>query len=226
MRKIFASAEAINLRSNVLLKLNNGEYHASLGMVRKSESGGVEIEDILIFQKPKRGEDWVVQAPKATYDDGLLQLFDATVIKISGIHTQFLYPKVWEINLRMSLDDFFGVRAPDSMSISELRSNIDKWRAEGQDVRAVEIVFHNKLAVPAACAIFAVFAPVVAFYFSRGGAFVGVLISIFIVFLYYNLWILTSQVLAKGWILPPVLGAWLPNILFAIAGVVALWRAD
>jgi lipopolysaccharide export system permease protein len=226
MRKIFASAEAINLRSNVLLKLNNGEYHASLGMVRKSESGGVEIEDILIFQKPKRGEDWVVQAPKATYDDGLLQLFDATVIKISGIHTQFLYPKVWEINLRMSLDDFFGVRAPDSMSISELRSNIDKWRAEGQDVRAVEIVFHNKLAVPAACAIFAVFAPVVAFYFSRGGAFVGVLISIFIVFLYYNLWILTSQVLAKGWILPPALGAWLPNILFAIAGVVALWRAD
>lgn len=226
MRKIFASAEAINLRSNVLLKLNNGEYHASLGLVRKNENGGVEIDDILIFQKPKRGEDWVVQAPKARYDDGLLQLFDASVIKMSGIHMQFLYPKVWEINLRMSLDDFFGVRAPDSMSISELRTSISQWRAEGQDVRSVEVVYYNKLAVPAACAVFSFFAPVIAFYFSRGGAFVGVLISIFIVFLYYNIWILTSQVLAKGWILPPVLGAWLPNILFTIIGVIALWRAD
>lgn len=226
MRKIFASAEAINLRSNVLIKLNNGEYHASLGMVRKDEKGGVAIDDVLIFQKPKRGEDWVVQAPRAHYDNGLLQLYDATVIKIAGVHTQFLYPKVWSINLRMSLEDFFGVRAPDSMSISELQKNIDQWRSEGQDVRAVEIVYHNKLAVPAACIVFSFFSPVVAFYFSRGGAFVGVLISIFIVFLYYNLWILTSQVLAKGWILPPVLGAWAPNLIFGAAGAYALWRAD
>src|SRR5688500_14946527 len=57
MRKIFASAEAVELRSNVLLKLNNGEYHASIGTVRKNDKGQVVIEDILVFQKPKRGED-------------------------------------------------------------------------------------------------------------------------------------------------------------------------
>ncbi|MDQ2985861.1 MAG: LptF/LptG family permease [Armatimonadota bacterium] len=226
MRKIFASAEAINLRSNVLLKLNNGEYHASLGLVRKNNKGQIEIDDILVFQKPKRGEDWVVQAPKAIYDDGLLQLFDATVIKMSGIHTQFLYPKVWEISLRMNLDDFFGVKAPEAMSITELGRSLKEWKSQGQDVRAVEVVYHNKLAVPAACAVFALFAPVIAFYFSKGGAFIGVLISIIIVFLYYNIWILSSQVLAKGWIVPPLLGAWLPNILFFTAGVYALWRAD
>jgi lipopolysaccharide export system permease protein len=226
MRKIFASAEAVDLRSNVLLKLNNGEYHASLGLVRKNDKGHVVIDDILVFQKPKRGEDWVVQAPKATYDDGLLQLFDATVVKMAGAQTQFFYPKVWEINLRMSLDDFFGVRAPESMSITELRNAMREWRAEGQDMRAVEIVYHNKLAVPAACLVFALFAPVVALYFSRGGAFVGVLVAIIIVFLYYNIWILTSQVLAKGWIMPPIVGAWLPNVLFASAGAYALWRAE
>jgi lipopolysaccharide export system permease protein len=226
MRKIFASAEAINLRSNVLIKLNNGEYHASLGMVRKNAKDEVEISDILIFQKPRRGEDWVVQAPKALYRDGLLRLTDATVIKLYGKQAQFLYPKIWDINLRMTLDDFFGVKTPESMSISELKSSMSEWRANGQDIRPVEVVFHNKLAVPAACAVFAVFSPVIALYFSKGGAFVGVLLSIFIVFLYYNLWILTSEVLSKGWILPPVIGAWLPNVLFFTAGVIALWRAE
>lgn len=226
MRKIFASAEAVDLRSNVLLKLNNGEYHASIGTVRKNDKGQVVIEDILVFQKPKRGEDWVVQAPNALYDDGLLQLFDAKAIKLSGDQAQFFYPDIWEINLRMSLDDFFGVQAPEAMSISELRKSMTEWKAEGQDTRAVEIVFHNKLAVPAACLIFALFAPVSALYFSRGGAFVGVLVAIVIVFLYYNIWILTSQVLSKGWILPPIVGAWLPNVLFGAAGAYALWRAE
>ncbi|MEO7454292.1 MAG: LptF/LptG family permease [Fimbriimonadales bacterium] len=226
MRKIFASAEAVDLRSNVLLKLNNGEYHASIGTVRKNDKGQVVIEDILVFQKPKRGEDWVVQAPTALYDDGVLQLFDAKAIKISGDQAQFFYPKVWEVNLRMSLDDFFGVQAPESMSITELRKSMLEWKAEGQDTRAVEIVYHNKIAVPMACLVFSLFAPVVALYFSRSGAFVGVLVAIVIVFLYYNIWILTSQVLSKGWILPPIVGAWLPNVLFFAAGLYALWRAE
>jgi lipopolysaccharide export LptBFGC system permease protein LptF len=140
---------------------------------------------------------------------------------IAGLTWYFLQPT----RFYLLIDYGALVADPDMANAQHLGRGKHELRI-GQRVRAVEIVFHNKLAVPAACAIFAVFAPVVAFYFSRGGAFVGVLISIFIVFLYYNLWILTSQVLAKGWILPPVLGAWLPNILFAIAGVVALWRAD
>ena len=114
LRKIFASAEAVDLRSNVLLKLNNGEYHASIGQVRKNERGQVVIDDILVFQNRSAGRIGVVQAPHAMYDDGLLQLFDATVIKMSGDQTQFFYPEVWEINLRMSLDDFFGVKGRPS----------------------------------------------------------------------------------------------------------------
>ena len=112
------------------------------------------------------------------------------------------------------------------MSITELRKSMREWAAEGQDLRAVEVVYHNKLAVPAACAVFALFAPVIALYFTRGGAFMGVLVAIIIVFLYYNIWILTSQVLSKGWILPPVVGAWLPNVLFTLVGVYLLWRAE
>lgn len=226
MRKIFASAEAISMRSNVLLKFNRGEYHASLGTVRKNDRGQVVIEDALIFQKIRKGEDWVIQAPTAVYDDGLLQLFDATVMKVAGTDVQFLRPKSWEINLRLSIDDFFGTKAPEAMSITELKKSINEWRLQGHDTRAPEVIYHNKLAVPAACIVFALFAPVVSLYFSRGGAFVGVLVSIFVVFLYYNIWILTSQVLAKGWLLPPVLGAWLPNVLFGFAGLYLLWRAE
>lgn len=226
LRKIFASAEAIGLQSNVLLELNRGEYHASIGTVSKGAGGNVEMRDVLVFQKPKRGVDWFVQSPTATYDDGILTFENPRIWIVEGERLIVETPKKWQINVRMSLEDFFGQKLPSAMSASELRKSIDAAKSRGESTKVLEVDYQNKFAVPAACLVFALFSPAFSLFFTRGGAFMGVLVSIIVVFLYYNIWVLSSQVLAKQWILPPFIGAWLPNVLFFGAGAFALWRAE
>jgi len=226
LRKIFASAETIGLQSNVLLQLNRGEYHASIGTVAKGDGGKVLMKDVLVFQKPKRGVDWFAQSPTAVYGDGILEFKDPKVWILEGERLILKTPKKWQINVRVSLDDFFGQKLPEAMSIRELGESIKSWRSRGQSTRVLEVDYHNKFAVPAACFVFALFSPVFSLYFVRGGAFIGVLVSIIVVFLYYNVWVLSSQVLAKQWIFPPIAGAWLPNLIFLIAGAIALWRLE
>jgi LPS export ABC transporter permease LptG len=226
LRNIFASAEAVGLKSNVLISLNGGEYNANIGTVRKGEGGGVLMSDVFIYHKPKRGEDWQAQAASASYKDGILTLFQPVILQMEGEKHLVFKPEKYVINVRVSLDDFFGYQQPDAMTSQQLRKTIATMHARGQETRGLEVDLQNKYAVPAACLVFSLFSPVFALRFSRGGAFIGVLVSIIIVFLYYNVWVLCAQVLSKQWLLPPIVGAWLPNVLFLLAGVVALWRSE
>jgi lipopolysaccharide export LptBFGC system permease protein LptF len=54
----------------------------------------------------------------------------------------------------------------------------------------------------------------------------GVLFSIITVFLYYNLWVISAQILARKGLIPPVVGVWMPNVLFVVAALVALWKSE
>jgi len=62
--------------------------------------------------------------------------------------------------------------------------------------------------------------------FARTGTVAGVLLSIFLVFLYYNAYMVSTDVLGKlGWV-APVMAAWLPNILFLGLGLLGLRRLE
>lgn len=226
LRNIFASGEGIGLQSNVLLKLNNGEYLASIGTVRKGPEGEIQMSEVVVFHRPRSGEDWIEQAPTATYKDGILVLHDVSGVQMGGTDATLYRAERHPINIRLAIDDYFGLPQPEALTAEQLKKTIAQWRRQGQDTRTFEVDYHNKFAVPAACFVFALFSPVFALYFARGGAFIGVLVSIIIVFLYYNVWVLSSQVFSKLWVMPPVLGAWLPNILFFVVGAIALWRLE
>lgn len=226
IRNVLASAEAVGIQSNVLLKLNAGEYNASVGVVRKGANGEVLMHDILIFSKPKRGEDYLVQASLGSYKDGILTLTRPVIWQPKGDEMFFAKPERFQINVRASLEDFFGQQQPESLTAAALQKTIRNWKDRGQDTRSFEVDYQNKFAIPASCFIFSLFSPILALIFARGGAFIGVLVSIIVVFLYYNMWVITSQVMSKQWILPPVIGAWLPNLLFLLAGLIALWRVE
>jgi lipopolysaccharide export system permease protein len=226
LRNIFATGEAIPVQSNVLLKLNAGEYLASIGTIRKGQQGEVVMEDVGVFQRPKLGEEWWVHAPRATYRDGIFTLQKPIVRQMEGMNLRVLTPDTYTLNIRVGLDTFFGQKQPEAMTSSELNASIRNWKAQGQDTRKAEVAYHSKFSVPAACFVFAVFAPVFAFIFARGGAFIGLLVSIVSVFVYYNIWVLSSQLLSGQWLLPPVVGAWLPNVLFCVVGAIVLWRCE
>ena len=75
----------------------------------------------------------------------------------------------------------------------------------------------QKIAVPVTCIIIALFGAPLATSTQRGGAAYGIAISLATTVLFLMMIQLTKAVGAKG-LIPPYLAAWIPNVIFAIAG--------
>ena len=114
----------------------------------------------------------------------------------------------------------------EEMTIKELLDSIKDGRKVGANTKDLEVKLNVKFSVPAACIIFALIGPVFAILFSKSGGFVGVFLSIVIVLLYYNAFVISTEILSKVDQVPGWLAAWLPNILFIIAGVIAIRRLE
>lgn len=227
LRRIFASPEALGARTNTSFRIGDGQYTVNVGTLREGPRGSVVMDNVLVLHKPKRDEDWVLQAASASYENGLLTLYRPSIWMFSGMRLiEFEVQDAYVINLRLSREDFFGNPLPEEQTISELRASIERLRQIGAATQDLEVDYHSRFAVPTACFVFAFFAPVFALWFARGGAFMGVLFSIITVFLYYNIWVISAQILARKGLLPPIVGVWFPNLLFVVAALVALWRSE
>ena len=114
---------------------------------------------------------------------------------------------------------------PENHQPADAKQQIRRNRQMGLDTRTLEVSYHLKAAVPVACVVLALCAPVLSFLLARAGGFVGVLLAIVLVFVFWNT-LLLFQILGNHGILPPLLAAWSPNLLFGVGGLVILRRLE
>ena len=86
------------------------------------------------------------------------------------------------------------------------------------------IEFHRRFALPFACFAFALLGLPLGVTTSRGGRSTGLVLSLVLMFGYYMA--LVGGTRATGAGIPPLLGAWLPNIAFCALGMILLARSD
>ncbi|HZH99158.1 MAG TPA: LptF/LptG family permease, partial [Fimbriimonadaceae bacterium] len=103
---------------------------------------------------------------------------------------------------------------------------IKSLRQQGRDVTELQVKYHTRYSMPASCIVFALVGPVFAIWLGRSGGFVGVLLSILLVFLYYNLFVISTEIFGKNGWLDPVTSAWLPNAAFLVLGLFGLRRLE
>ncbi len=115
-------------------------------------------------------------------------------------------------------------KEPEEMRYGELARYIGWLERSGGDVRKLKVELALKLAIPVTSIIIAIFAAPLGIAAPRAsGAFgVGVSLAITVVFLTL---VQLSKAVGAGGVLPPTLAAWMPNILFGVAGVWLLRRA-
>lgn len=131
------------------------------------------------------------------------------------------------INERISLDEVFLEPITTEQTLEELRESIQQRKQAGWDTTTAEVALHTRYSVPASCVVFALAAPVFAIWLGRRGGFVGVLFSILLVFLYYNAFVISTEILGgKSSVLSPFWAAWLPNVLFLVFGLVGIRRLE
>jgi lipopolysaccharide export system permease protein len=133
-------------------------------------------------------------------------------------------PRLIRSEIKISaINDFRSLRkaqlsSAEILDFLRLHPQLDRVRTN-----ALLTLFHSRMAVPWICVVVVLIAVPFGALPGRRNVFVGVASSIFICFLFLIVRDLTLA-LGSGGHLAPWLAAWLPNIIFALAGAVLLWR--
>ncbi len=212
-------------KSDVMLRLDR--FTANFGTIRRMKDGTVALTDILIIERPKAGDVVLYVAETGTYDDGIWTFNEPYVWWMRGTELVASYSRDQvEINERIRVGDLFQRPAPEEETVADLRAAIERGRASKSDTTLLEIAYHVKFSLPASCFVFAITAAALAVSLTRAGPFVGLIASMVLVMLFYNIHIVSTQIFGPNDWLPPFLAAWLPSILYTIVAVVLLWRSE
>jgi LPS export ABC transporter permease LptG/LPS export ABC transporter permease LptF len=87
------------------------------------------------------------------------------------------------------------------------------------------IEFNRRLALPTACLVLVLIGIPLGLSSKKGGKGAGFVLTIVLVFIYYFISV-TGLSFARNGKLPPVVGVWLANAVFAVVGILLLWRVD
>lgn len=215
---------APDVKTNTIIQLR--QYAASFGsVVRKGED--LQISKILLIEQPEPDVTVLTTADHATYHDGIWKFQNAFYRFLKGQDLVTAKPKGdFTVNQKIVTGDLFQAPALKEQTSQQIRESIEAAKKIGQDTKQLEVNYHIKFSVPAACLLFAFVAPIFAIKFARGGAFVGVLLSMGLVILYYNGFVISTQILSKLDFVSGPMAAWLPDIVFALLGAIALRRLE
>ncbi|MFN3728695.1 MAG: LptF/LptG family permease [Fimbriimonadaceae bacterium] len=222
--KFGALSAAPDFVSNVMLRLGNRTV--SIGTAAREPSGAVRLTDVILIERPRAGEAWIYWSAKGVYESGVWRMDQADfyILRDNQLITYRTEDVV--VNEPITIQDLFLPPEVGELTLEQLREAIETGRKQGADVTNQEIILQTRFAVPAACIIFGFVGPLLSVWLARSGGFVGVLLSIFLVFLYYNAFVISTNILGPNRIVVPWLAAWLPNILFILAGLIVVRRLE
>lgn len=116
-------------------------------------------------------------------------------------------------------------KKPDEMTIKELKVHIKTLKREYVKTSNFEVELHQRLAIPIACFVFSLIGTPLGLQPHRSSSSIGLGISIIIIFIYYSVMTVTTA-LGQGGAIPPVLGAWIPNIIGIGVGMYLVRKAS
>ncbi len=219
---VIGSAPAF--KSNVMLQLD--QYTANFGEIQRLQGGEVLLKDAVIFERPKVGETWLYTAPQGTYKDGVWDFPGTFVYRMNGIQLMAGEGQHLVINQVIRVGDLFVQPTPEESTVEDLRAAIQRNKANKVDTTNLEVAYHVKFSLPASCLVFALTSAAFAVALMRSGPFVGLIVSMGLVMFFYNAHIVSTDIIGQNGWLPPILAAWLPDLLYTVVALILIWRAE
>lgn len=218
-------ALAPDLKSNVVLSIQ--AYTVSIGTVSRGTAEELALSDVLLIERRAFGQTMLITSPRGTYRNGNWRLETPTFRLLKGeTMISGKTERVLEIYEQISVPDLFAQPTNEELPLDELRKSILQLKRMKRDTKMQEVTLHTRFSVPASCLIFALTGPLFAVWLARSGPFVGVLLSVVMVLVYYNAFVISTEIVGRmGWA-PPWFAAWLPNLIFLILGAIALWKIE
>ncbi|MFW6268662.1 MAG: LptF/LptG family permease [Bacillota bacterium] len=129
--------------------------------------------------------------------------------------------KSMDIQIGEEMKEFFGnQKTPSEMNRKELKREIALFKKSGIKVTSLVVEYHLKLAISFVPIIFILIGTPLSLNNSDSKA-LSIVFTIIIIFLYYFLLSLFRS-LGKNGMIPPLIAAWMPNLIFALIGVLLI----
>lgn len=227
-RKLAVIGMSPGFATNVSVKVNS--FNLTIGTVSKQADGTSLFSNVLLVEHQEQTQTMLIKADSAVYDRGVITLKKPTTWIVAG---QDLVSLVSDkermvINAKIDIESITngGMNVAQELSLQQLREKIKLDRSLGQDTRFSEVTYYSRYSTPFSCLLFALVGPLFSTLFARRGAFIGVIVSLFLLALHYNATVISQQILGRAGWAPPVLAAWLPNIVILILGLSQIRRLE
>jgi lipopolysaccharide export system permease protein len=193
-----------------------------------------EVTPIDVFAENGRFENgvWTLYRPagfrrnsKNTDWEKLLPAQDGRFVLNISVDPQ-AFKSAFQLQLPM-----WKMAGASSRTFWQLKEDVKRNEAQGVVDPYAILNYHFKLSVPFSCLVMALCCPPMAMRFARGGGFMGTLLSICLVFVYWNTMLLMRILGSVGPeggapLLAPYIAAWAQNVLFAVVGLIVLHRSE
>lgn len=186
------------------------------------------MKRVMIYELGSDPYPTVITAARGTYEGRLWILYDGTHKRLDergftledSAFARLEYPMAEEFEVYLG-----NQKTTDEMTRQELWQHIELFRRSGLEVHRFEVDYHMKAALPMAGFLWALVGAPLSLRSARSGRFFGVAVSIGVAFLYFVLSSFFRSLGGSG-LIPPLVAAWLTNILFVAAGAYLLYRVD
>lgn len=165
-----------------------------------------------------------IDAREATFGPGGWTVHNGYQLELDQNPIRITPFKEMGLALKERPEEFARVaRSPEEMSYVQLRRYIERLVKSGVSATRYMVDLHAKVATALVPLVMAILGVSFGLRTGRSGVMLWVGICIPMGFLYYMLLVLGFS-LGRGGAVPPLVAAWLPNLVFGTAGIVSLWR--
>jgi len=139
-------------------------------------------------------------------------------------------PQVFQHGFMLQLP-MWKMAGSSTHTFAQLKQYIKRNDAEHIRDIGMHLDYYFKLSIPFSCLAMALCCPPLALKFAKGGSFVGTLLSICLVFVYWNTMLL-MRILgspsggSQAGLLPPMAAAWGQNVIFVLLGLWVLRKSE
>jgi lipopolysaccharide export system permease protein len=231
MRYEVAREKPALLKEQVFLRSNaqSSEGLRRIIYINKLYARSGEMNDIVVQEFKGSALVRLTTAENGKWENGVWYLNDGDVFEVKQNNKVelTLHFKQQVLPIPLTPQQISRSTAkPDDLSCLELLKYIQVLKAQGQNLAPLWVSFHLRFALPFACIILALIGSSLGVrQVRKGGAGVGFGQSILIVFVYYVFMSMGRSLGQTGYI-PPIVGAWLPNIIFIACALLLARRAD
>ena len=212
---------------------SNFAYAAEYGRVYKAQMLDVtrnSMEHVQIERKGS-GADYptvLVASTGAKFDPRTgtwtLQQGDMHIIRDSTPNTDISFGELVDRRMTERPEDLMAKpRDPQELRFNDLTQFIKSLERSGGDANLLRVERALKIAIPITCLVIAMFGAPLATSTQRGGTAYGIGVSLATTVTFLMLIQLTKAIGGKH-LLPPDIAGWVPNVLFALMGLVLLIR--